>query len=187
MSYGTCNACGSDDCEGYDACTIRSLRAEVERLRDLFAAEQKATHAALTRDADQIERLKAERDAARAEVERLREALRELNAATSDSSCYCRTRTICPPCDRVILAREKARAALAGAPSETRLTHASVGCACGGSASWPHGPHDERREQDRALAERVRERIAERLTQGYERDAAAIVRALDLDALLEEP
>jgi len=74
VSYGTCNACGSDDCEGYDACTIRSLRAEVERLRDLFAAEQKATHAALTRDADQIERLKAERDAARAEVERLHEA-----------------------------------------------------------------------------------------------------------------
>lgn len=32
--------------------------AEVERLRELFAAEQQATHAALTRDADQIERLR---------------------------------------------------------------------------------------------------------------------------------
>lgn len=55
-----------------------------------------------------------------------------------------------------------ARAALAGTPSETR------------------------REQDRALAERVRERIAEHLTLGYERDAAAIVRAINLDAMLEE-
>ena len=174
MSYGTCNACGSDDCEGYDACTIRSLRAEVERLRDLFAAEQKATHAALTRDADQIERLKAERDAARAEVERLREALRELNAATSDSSCYCRTRTICPPCDRVILAREKARAALAGAPSEPRRHDAYEVVveklrAC--------------KAERRALAEKVRKACAEASGKGL---ARANIYAINLEDLLEE-
>ena len=54
-------------------------------------------------------------------------------------------------------------------------------------------PVESRREHDRALAERVREAIAQRI-EGLPDDAASwqgvadnVVRALDLDALLEEP
>lgn len=50
------------------------------------------------------------------ERDEVRAALVELNAATNDPACFCRTRTICPPCDRVILAREKVNAALKGRP-----------------------------------------------------------------------
>ena len=111
------------------------------------------------------------------ENDRLRRVLEEM------TQCGCET------------CHAQARAALAGAPSETRLTHADVGCACGGSAPWPHGPHDERR----ALAEKVREACARECDRLHQMvlsgageyqlgqrtaQAARLVRALNIDELL---
>jgi hypothetical protein len=87
---------------------MTSLLSECEHERDEARWEAGNTRGALVAATHRAE--KAEADAAR-----LREALADLYAAhDSGTGCRCRTSDVCPSCDRAILAREKARAALAG-------------------------------------------------------------------------
>ncbi|MCA3125183.1 MAG: hypothetical protein ING90_21300 [Rhodocyclaceae bacterium] len=91
--------------------TVRALKAALETVkRERDEARGQFAH-------ERDFRLAAMRRAERAEADaaRLREALADLYAAhDSWTGCRCRTSDVCPSCDRAILAREKARAALAG-------------------------------------------------------------------------
>ena len=168
-----CSRCGFDTAELL--VTERdAARAEVERLTEELARWRKSFAGHVYVKTEDYSALveRAHAAEAEAEAERLREALRDLEEACRDVASWSEECV-----DYSHPARVKARAALAGAPSETR------------------------REQDRALAERVREACAKHLLIApraggelihidHSRLLALIandLRALDLDALLEEP
>ena len=128
-----------------------------------------------------------------ADTERLREALRDLEEACRDVASWSEECV-----DYSHPARVKARAALAGAPVERivggqyvhteQWCHGSTPCAV---TSEPHGHWRGGRavslaEQNRALAERVREACvqADDFNGNTADDLRAAVRALSLDALL---
>ena len=106
----------------------------------------------------------------RAEVERLREALRVMWMFYAG-----RARQDMPASDF-----DEVRAALAGAPSERKPM-------LGGFEGVPTGALVVPGETRRALAERVREACAEMADHARPGIAGDRVRDIDLDALLEEP